>query len=69
MKFRLPLNTQTASTVISNGISYAVNWAALLIPPNSVYLLLDDQPAKKTPRGATPKTAKAKSTDNSGLAA
>ena len=33
-----------------------------------MYLLFDDHPAKKTPRGAIPNIAKANKTDNSGFA-
>ena len=64
-----PLKIATPRTVISRGISYAVSWAADLIPPIKVYLLLDDQPAKKTPSGAIPKIAIMKSRDSSGFAA
>ena len=67
MTLNVPLMTQTPSTVMSRGISYAVSWAADLIPPMSVYLLFDAQPAKKTPSGATPKMAIMKMTESSGL--
>ena len=64
-----PLTTAIERTVISSGISYAVNCAADRIPPMRVYLLLDAQPAKKTPRGAIPKIAIKKRRDKSGFAA
>ena len=53
----VPDNTATDKSVNNNGISYAVSCAADLIPPIKVYLLLEDQPAKKTPIGAMPKIA------------
>ena len=56
-------------TVIKRGISYAVNCAAERIPPIRVYLLLEDQPAKNTPNGATPKIAIMKIKERSGFAA
>ena len=69
MTLKEPLMTHTPSTVMSRGISYAVSWAADLIPPMRVYLLFDAHPAKKTPSGATPKMAIMNTTESSGLAA
>ena len=67
-KLKEPAITHTPRMESRRGISYAVNCAALLIPPRSVYLLLEDQPAKNTPRGAIPKIAKANRTESSGFA-
>ena len=69
MMLKEPLRTAMPSTVTNNGISYAVSWAADLIPPINVYLLLEAQPAKKTPSGATPKIAIMNINDRSGFAA
>ena len=68
MKLKEPAMIQTPKIDKRSGISYAVNCAALLIPPSRVYLLLEDHPAKNTPNGAMPKIANANSTDNSGFA-
>ena len=68
-RLKVPVMIHTPRTAINIGISYAVNCAAERIPPSKVYLLLDDHPAKNTPRGATPNTAIMNSTLISGLMA
>ena len=69
MMLNVPLSIATDNSVSRSGISYAVSCAADLIPPINVYLLLDDQPAKKTPIGAIPKMAIAYKIDKSGFVA
>ncbi len=45
------------TTTSSSGTSYAINCAAPLIPPMTVYLLLEDQPPIRMAKGARLKTA------------
>ena len=69
MILKVPVRILTLNNVRRRGISYEVSWAAERIPPMSVYLLLLDQPAKKTPIGAIPNIAIMYNIDNSGFVA
>ena len=68
MKLNEPAITHTPRIDSRSGISYAVNCAALLIPPSKVYLLFEDQPAKNTPSRAIQNIANANRTDSAGFA-